>query len=285
MAPPGIGPCRITYETKQNARVQLTGIPVRVFAGGRAAVSNSDQRHHRNEPTRANLSQSGPHRLRCPPVCSHECCWPPGAGETMRTTRCCSIRPRKGSQMRMRISAARLFRAGLVVMAIGIVARLLLFGTLHNIAGHLGIGKQSPVPTNIADSFVSIVVPLGVGLFCAAYVVASAQQGRHPTNPRALRPLSAAALARLGIGLIALAVIWRFTMTAAMDAYAQYVGPHADLQFGAASAITGTLNTLLLPLGIGFSCGACVVAALSAQPVRSEPWHVYPAQQPAPKRF
>lgn len=93
--------------------------------------------------------------------------------------------------------------------------------------------------------------------------------------------MSATALGGLGLILITLALIARFTFANLMDTYANYVGISelsTSLQFSAASYLTSTLKMLLLPLGIGFFCSSFVVAALSNS-CRDDP---APDKQPSP---
>ena len=152
---------------------------------------------------------------------------------------------------------------------------------VHAGAQSLGMGasQQARAPEAIPEIVITVLLPLGVGIFCSSFVVAAlcrshrseqavigSSDSKHPKTTSLPGAMSASAIAGLGLTLITLALIARFTLDNLMDTYANYVGVSTelgtDLQFSAASYLTGALNMLLLPLGIGFFCSSLVVAAL-----------------------
>lgn len=177
--------------------------------------------------------------------------------------------------------AAGLLRLGLALMFIALIASFALADLVHAGAQSLGMGasQQARAAEAIPEIVITVLLPLGVGIFCSSFVVAAlcrshrseqavigSSDSKHPKTTSLPGAMSASAIAGLGLTLITLTLIARFTLDNLMDTYANYVGVSTelgtDLQFSAASYLTGALNMLLLPLGIGFFCSSLVVAAL-----------------------
>lgn len=171
------------------------------------------------------------------------------------------------------MSAKSLFWLGLSLMFIAVIAATALGSVMYFGANYIDMPAQSNTAAFVSEVIVPALLPLGAGLFCGSFIVAARQYPHY----RASDPVgvsgsavpharSARTLGIWGMALIVLAVVAHFAVDPLMSAYAEYIGVSADspgnLQFGVASTLTGILNMILLPLGVGFVSSALVVAAL-----------------------
>lgn len=76
-------------------------------------------------------------------------------------------------------------------------------------------------------------------------------------------PTTARSLFIRGLLILAAGVLLRIFMGTVLEAYEDYVGPGASLEFSSLTTLMVTIDSILIPLGVGLVVGSYIVSSLT----------------------